>query len=413
MFSSFTMWPPRRSRSAARSTSLGFSGASSRRAGRVCRSAGAGSHGAMKAELSEDTFLFRSHGACHVPQPFSASHVIARQRHVVLPAGELDAENYLIHVSEGYFAARQIELPHPAEAVGTHRQFAWSVLLRSVTAVSRSSEEPLGALPPQRHPRLVTVRDPTGTLSIRPSKDVRISLATAVNQIADARTVEPVGIALKLRAISGYRDDDALLHDLNNGDTRSRAIASIIRDLEAQPEPATTPAALYPHQLASAIVDATLPVLDKEGNIVNLKPLAEVLMPFFGHFTVADGVAALGLLRTSAGIFRDGATQQERDRRTNAMRCVCILLEEFCSRALGSGRACTIARALLLRQAAEDDAWSLGEDLQRVATFRLHSELCGLGVGETFASFPRSPTPYIRWLSDAMENRDESDQPDA
>ena len=56
----------------------------------------------------------------------------------------------------------------------------------------------------------------------------------AKDRIANARTVDPLGIALKLRATRSWRDQSkGLAEALNSSDRDERTIATIIRDLEA------------------------------------------------------------------------------------------------------------------------------------------------------------------------------------
>lgn len=71
----------------------------------------------------------------------------------------------------------------------------------------------------------------------------------AQDRIANARTVDPLGIALKLRATRSWRDQSkGLAEALNSSDRDERTIATIIRDLEAV-SAASRPARRIPSRL--------------------------------------------------------------------------------------------------------------------------------------------------------------------
>lgn len=71
----------------------------------------------------------------------------------------------------------------------------------------------------------------------------------AKDRIANARTVDPLGIALKLRAMRSWRDQNkGLAKALKSPDRDERTIATIIRDLEAV-SAASRPARRIPSRL--------------------------------------------------------------------------------------------------------------------------------------------------------------------
>lgn len=60
------------------------------------------------------------------------------------------------------------------------------------------------------------------------------AVISAQDRIANARTVDPLGIAYKLRATRSWRDQSkGLAQDLKSPDQTARTIATIIRDAEA------------------------------------------------------------------------------------------------------------------------------------------------------------------------------------
>lgn len=75
------------------------------------------------------------------------------------------------------------------------------------------------------------------------------AVISAQDRIANARTVDPLGIALKLRATRSWRDQSkGLAEALNSSDRDERTIATIIRDLEAV-SAASRPARRIPSRL--------------------------------------------------------------------------------------------------------------------------------------------------------------------
>lgn len=108
------------------------------------------------------------------------------------------------------------------------------IIMNQTTANARSAK----ALPflsaDQVRPLLDAVGEAVKNYSEEDEERTGDAVLSAQDRIADARTVDPLAIAYKLRATRHWRDPaKGLAEDLKSSDQTARTIATIIRDVEA------------------------------------------------------------------------------------------------------------------------------------------------------------------------------------
>jgi hypothetical protein len=227
-----------------------------------------------------------------------------------------------------------------------------------------------------------------GYVQERDEERVSAAYNEAMDNVLYAPTIDPEGIAIKLKVLG------------ERGDMPEGFLQEVFEEL-THPRPAPSMA-----ELAKSLAEAARPHVEEGGNIISRANLVDALAPLIGHFTVADAVCAIGFLRTAGAVFSEDGCD-------DALFAVTSILEDFASLGDAADEDSAAARAYLIQMAADDDSWGLGDYNMTAATRHAAADMRHMRKGDfdrnIFGSTFVSKIQFPGWLMQSIESNEGSE----
>lgn len=201
-------------------------------------------------------------------------------------------------------------------------------------------------------------KDENGYVRERDEERVSAAFSDAQNRLLYARTVDPEGIAIKVKVLD------------QRGDIARGLLPEIFADL-MRPRPAPSLV-----EVCRAISEAAAPHTEQGGGIKSEAGLAGALVPLIGHYTVADAVCAIAMLHSSY----EAIGGEDGD---DGMFAALMLLEDFACRADAADADSAQARAFLVKK-GNADGWDLDPDNLSQAARHVAAEVRKMRAGGAF-----------------------------